>query len=88
MGEDRVFAGGTSGAAAATAVLAAKALEATAVFEWAAVARIAFRRSMLFCCRLGTSIFCFVGGISFAPASFATDPPSSSGDDRFLTPPS
>ena len=86
MSEDRAFATGTSGAAAAM-VLAAKALEATAVFEWAAVARMALKRSMLFCCRLGTSVFCFARETSDAPPSFAARPPSSS-VDRFLTPPS
>jgi len=48
--ERRCVAGVSAGAFSA---LIAKALEARDIFECAAVARMAFRRSMLFCCRFG-----------------------------------
>lgn len=49
--EERVCVAGVS--AGTFSALVAEALEASDIFECAAVARMAFRRSMLFCCRFG-----------------------------------
>jgi len=70
--EERAYVAGVS--AGTFSVLVANALEASDIFECAAVARMAFRRSMLFWCRFGPP-----GGLGTLRFNEAIDDTPSSG---------